>query len=96
MEQLKMKFSIIIPVLEPFQKLCSQLRGWKLCPTRVFSLTPGFSPVPIEPPNFSRFNGFPPRGKPLKRLVVDGFAGTGLKPGVNEMGYNIFGNALNP
>jgi len=52
--------------------------------------------VPVEPPDASRFNGFPPRGKPLKRLVVDGFAGTGLKPGVNEMGYNIFGNALNP
>jgi len=50
--------------------------------------------VLLEPPSASRFNGFPPRGKPLKRLIVDGFAGTGLKSGVNEMSYNIFGNAL--
>jgi len=45
-----------------------------------FSLTPGFSPVLIEPPSASRFNGFPPCGKPLKRLIADGFARTGLKP----------------
>ena len=81
--------------LDRFQKSCSWLRGWKSCPAHAFSLTPGFSPVPIERPDASRFNGFSSRGKPLKRLVVDGFAGTGLELGVNEMSYNIFGNALN-
>ena len=62
----------------------------------LLSLTPGFSPVQAKPSKISRFNGLPRGGKPLKRLKFGGLIGTGLKPGVNEMGYNILGNALKP
>jgi len=81
-------------VLVYFQKLCSLLCSWKLCSIHAFSLTPSSSPMPVEPPGASRFNGFSSRGKPLKRLIADGFAHTGLKSGVNERGDNIFGDAL--
>ena len=48
------------------------------------SLTPGFSPVWADASEENRFNGFPPAGKPLKRLCVRHHFFTRLKPGVNE------------
>jgi hypothetical protein len=50
----------------------------------VFSLAPGFSPVPLRESGSNRFNGFSTGGKPLKRLVIPRCFRTRLKPGVNE------------
>jgi len=36
----------------------------------IISLTPGFSPVTDARKGGNRFNGFAPRGKPLKRLIL--------------------------
>ena len=49
-----------------------------------FSLTPGFSLVFGGGSQENRFNGFPPVGKPLKRLAAGAIPDTRLKPGVNE------------
>jgi hypothetical protein len=55
-----------------------------------FSLTPGFSPVPLAAGRKNRFNGFSGAGKPLKRLVVCAAGhNTRLKPGVNETGEMV-------
>ena len=50
----------------------------------LLSLTPGFSPVSPTRGLENRFNGLPPRPKPLKRLQLDALAYTALKPGVYE------------
>ena len=57
-----------------------QQRGGEL------SITPGFNPVTTRPRNQNRFNGFAPRGKPLKRFRLWRGQVTRLKPGVNETG----------
>jgi hypothetical protein len=53
-------------------------------PSRLFSLTPGFSRVLNQTGRASRFNGLFAAGKPLKRFSHFFVESTGLKPGVNE------------
>jgi hypothetical protein len=53
--------------------------------SRPFSLTQGFSPVPVAGPEENRFNGFSRPAKPLKRLARRAAVATPLKRGVNEM-----------
>jgi len=53
-----------------------------------FLFTPGLGPVWQVARGMSRFNGFPARGKPLKRFPASPDCDTGLKPGVNEMSQN--------
>lgn len=50
-----------------------------------FLLTPGFSRVWLTSSDLSRFNGFSPVAKPLKRFHLICPTCTGLKPGVNEI-----------
>jgi len=80
--------------LDHFKSGCNCLRAFALRLAQDFSLTPGFSPVLIEPPSASRFNGFPPRDKPLKRLNLSRLTGAGLKSGVNESSPNFPENII--
>ena len=52
--------------------------------TDPFSINTWLQPGVKSRPGTSRFNGFPARGKPLKRLGRFSCRRTGLKPGVNE------------
>ncbi len=66
--------------------------------SNAISLTPGFSPVTRDANPENRFNGFPPAGKPLKRLASIRRPDTRLKPGVNETesaALPIFVNLVN-
>jgi hypothetical protein len=74
---------------ENFQRVTKQ---WATA--HLLSLTPGFSRVRNAAKRFSRFNGLPAGGKPLKRFPSIPAAATGLKPGVNEIAVHIFANYL--
>ena len=66
--------------------------------SNAISLTPGFSPVTGDANPENRFNGFPPAGKPLKRLASIRRPDTRLKPGANEIeqvALPIFANLNN-
>ena len=53
------------------------------------SLAPGFSPVIAGKNEENRFNGFPPAGKPLKRLTSRRRQCARLKPGVNKRKHHV-------